>query len=125
MAAAAGRPIPEVLKLAHLRIFFPLVMSCTLAQAAPAHRCAEDALKQAKSLLLFHAGTDSQADAGVEDGVKVLPPLRNPVDRRQQFDVLQVQGYVYRASYQMRVIYARIPGKCVLMGQEILERSSP
>jgi hypothetical protein len=51
--------------------------------------------------------------------------LRNPADRRQQFDVLEVQGYVYRASYQMRLIYARIPGKCVLMGQEILERSHP
>lgn len=89
--------------------------------AAPAHRCAADAIKRALALLVFHSGGDS--NVGVEQAVQVRPPLRNPVDRRQLFDVLEVQGYVYRADYQMRLIYARVPGTCALMGQEIIELS--
>lgn len=85
------------------------------------HRCAADAIKQAMALLVFHSGADT--NVGVEQTAKQLPPLRNPVDRRQWFDVLEVQGYVYRAEYQMRLIYARVPGKCALMGQEIIELS--
>ena len=53
-----------------------------------------------------------------------MPPLRNPVNLRQRFDVLEVRGYVYKANYQMRLVYAQIPGACALMGQEILERAS-
>jgi hypothetical protein len=87
------------------------------------HRCAADAIKQAKALLSFHSG--GETNVGVDDAVKVLTPLRNPVNRRQFFDVLEVRGYVYRANYQMRLIYAQVPGTCALMGQEILERSSP
>lgn len=105
-------------------ILLALLLSGMLAQAESAHPCAADALKQAKLLLLFHSGADVQADAGVEDSVRVLSPFRNPANRRQLFDVLEVQGYVYRANYQMRIIYSRIPGNCVLMGQEIIERSS-
>lgn len=93
------------------------------AQADSGHRCGADALRQAKALLVFHTG-GAEEDTGVDDRVKLLAPLRNPVNRQQVFDVLQVQGHVYRASYQMRLIYARVPGACVLMGQEIIERSS-
>jgi len=92
------------------------------AQADSGHRCAADAIQRAKALLVFHAGTE--ADVGVEDSFKLLAPLRNPVNRQQFFDVLQVQGHVYRASFQMRLLYARVPGTCVLVGQEIIERSS-
>jgi len=95
----------------------------TLAHAQRVHRCTADAIKQAKALLIFHAG--GETNVGVEDSVKVLPPLRNPVNRRQFFDVLEVRGYVYRANYQMRLVYAQVPDVCALMGQEILERSSP
>lgn len=93
------------------------------AHGQPTHRCAEDAIKQARALLAFHAG--DTANVGVEESVRVLPALRNPVNRRQFFDVLEVRGFVYRANYQMRLIYAQVPGVCALMGQEILERSSP
>lgn len=79
-------------------------------------------MKRAKALLIFHTGAEETAS--VEDKVRVLAPLRNPVNRRQFFDVLEVHGHVYRANYQMRLIYAQIPGSCVLIGQEILERSS-
>jgi hypothetical protein len=53
------------------------------------HRCSADALKQAKALLQFHVGSD--ANAAVDDSVKVLAPLRNPVNRRQFFDVLEAR----------------------------------
>jgi len=103
-------------------VLFALLFVCTLAHAEPRHRCAPDAIKQAKALLIFHTGAET--NVGVDDTVKVLAPLRNPVNRRQSFDVIEVQGYVYRANYQMRLIYARVPGACVLVGQEIIERSS-
>ena len=41
------------------------------------------------------------------------------------FDVLEVEGSVYKANYRLRLIFAQIPGSCLLMGQEILERSDP
>jgi hypothetical protein len=50
--------------------------------------------------------------------------IRNPANRAQRFDVLEVWGDVYKAQYRMRFIDARLPGECVLMGQEILESSS-
>lgn len=93
------------------------------AHGQQTHRCAEDAIKQARALLAFHAG--NTANVGVEETVRIQPALRNPLNRRQFFDVLEVRGFVYRANYQMRLIYAQVPGVCALMGQEILERSSP
>ena len=90
-----------------------------LAQAQPAHRCAGAAGKQAAKLLAFHVGPDLRGD--VEKGVKTLAPLRNPADRKQMFDVLEVPGGVEKARYRMRFIYAQVPGDCVLMGQEIME----
>jgi hypothetical protein len=38
-----------------------------------------------------------------------------------RFDVLEVYGSIYKATYRMRFIYAQIKGSRVLMGQEILE----
>ncbi len=93
----------------------------THEKPVPTHRCAADAVKRALELLVFHSGTDT--NVGVDETARLLQPLRNPVDRRQWFDVLEVQGYVYRAEYQMRLIYARVPGTCALVGQEILELS--
>lgn len=105
------------------KYFFVLSMCAATTLAHGQHRCAADALKQARALLIFHAGGETNVD--VEEIVKVLPALRNPVNRRQFFDVLEVRGHVYRANYQMRLVYAQVPGTCALMGQEILERSSP
>lgn len=110
--------LPALLAL----LFLSAPLACAGAGAA-VHPCAGHAIKQAKALLVFHSG--AEADTSVDDDVQVRPPLRNPVNRRQFFDVLRVQGHVYRADYQMTLIYARVPGQCVLMGQEVLERSSP
>lgn len=86
------------------------------------HRCAASATEQARKLLVFHLGSDSRIE--IDPAVKRLPAIRNPANRRQLFDVLEVWGTVYKAQYRMRLIYARLPGDCVLMGQEILENSS-
>lgn len=89
------------------------------AAAQPGHRCAPSARAQAAKLLAFHF---SEADrVEIADAVKTLAPIRNPADRRQRFDVLEVWGYVEKGQYRMRFLYARLPGECVLMGQEILE----
>ena len=47
-----------------------------------------------------------------------------PPTRAQRFDVLEVWGHIYKGDYRMRLIYARIPEECVLMGQEVLEYAS-
>ncbi len=53
-----------------------------------------------------------------------LPPVNAPVGAGL-FDVLEVNGAVYKATYRMRFIYAQIPDACVLMGQEIIELADP
>lgn len=38
--------------------------------------------------------------------------------------VLEVPGFVYKANYRVRLLYASVQGDgCVLMGQEILDLS--
>jgi hypothetical protein len=100
--------------------FVMLVTSPTYAQ--PPHRCSDAATAQAHKLLAFHVGPDSRIEIGKP--VKALAAIRNPANTKQSLDVLEVWGYVYKAQYRMRFIYARIPNECVLMGQEILEHSS-
>ncbi len=93
------------------------------AHAQPAqHACAVEALTQARALLVFHSGDASRVD--IDDRVRMLAPIRNPANARQRFDVLEVIGHVYRADYRIRLLYARLPGPCVLMGQEVIELSS-
>ncbi len=96
-----------------------LILLGSLVHAAPPHRCAGNAIDQAAKLLVFHYGPDDRIE--VDRSVKELTPLRNPANRKQLLDVLQVWGHIYKGQYRMRVIYARLPGECLLMGQEILE----
>lgn len=90
--------------------------------APKAHRCAPAAIEQAPKLLAFHFGPDSRIE--IDKSVKVLAPIRNPANSAQRFDVLEVSGHIYKGDYRMRFIYARIPGECLLMGQEVLELAS-
>ena len=53
--------------------------------------------------------------------MKTVAPIRNPSNRAQRFDVLEVWGHIYKGDYRMRFIYAQTQKECVLMGQEILE----
>ena len=49
----------------------------------------------------------------------------NPANPRQKFQVLEVQGTIYKGQYRMRLIYFRSGSGCLLMGQEILEYANP
>ncbi len=97
----------------------------TAAAVAPAsaHPCDADAQARAVPLLQLHF-EDPQADVGVGDEVTELAPVK-ALKGGGKFDVLEVWGYIYKAEYRMRFIYAQIPGTCLLMGQEIIEASDP
>ena len=71
-----------------MALLFALLLSGALAPAAPVHRCAAAAIKQARALLIFHTGAET--DVTVDDTAKALAPIRNPADRRQLFDVLEL-----------------------------------
>jgi hypothetical protein len=92
------------------------------AWAQTAHRCAPAAREQAQKLLAFHAGGDDRIE--IDKAVRTLLPMRNPANRLQRFDVLEVWGRIYKGQYRLRLIYARIPKECVLMGQEVIEYAS-
>jgi hypothetical protein len=100
-----------------------VLASSFAAMPAAAHPCDADARERAVPLLRFHF-EDPQADVGVADAVKELAPL-NALTGNGKFDVLEVWGYIYKAEYRMRFIYAQISGECLLMGQEIIEASNP
>ena len=106
------------MKIAALGLLAATLLACAPAQAQSQPHCAADAVKQAKKLLAFHYGEPVQGS--VDDKVKLLPPLKNPIGK-DSYDVLEVSGYIQKATYRMRFIYGRIPGDCVMVGEEILE----
>jgi hypothetical protein len=88
------------------------------------HPCATDALKRADILLRLQAEAAADQPVDVEKTVKVLAPVK-ALKGKGRFDVLEVWGHVYKATYRMHFIYAQIPNSCALMGQEILEADDP
>ena len=91
------------------------------------HACEQDALKRADQLLRFHWTNGEGGDIenfSIENKVEKKAPLKAPVGKGK-FDVLEVTGYVYKAEYRMRFLYAQIKDACALMGQEVLEMSNP
>ena len=92
------------------------------ASAQSPHHCSAAASEQAQKLLVFHFGSDTRIE--IDRTVKVLAPIRNPANRAQRLDVLEVWGHIYKGEYRMRFIYAQSPKDCVLIGQEILEFAS-
>jgi len=107
-----------------------LLAAAGAAEAAPAakpHLCAPDAIKRASPLLALHFEDEPGAETpnrSIGDEVKTLAPIK-ALKGTGKFDVLEVWGYIYKAEYRMRFIYAQIDAECVLMGQEILEASDP
>jgi hypothetical protein len=99
-----------------------LILLSSSSYAVPVHQCAVAATKQAQRLLAFHIGPDDRIE--IDKTVKVLSPIKNPVNKTQVFDVLEVWGNVYKGQYRMHLIYARAKDTCMLMGQEILEFAS-
>jgi hypothetical protein len=102
-------------------LLLALALATGSSADAPPHHCAADARVQARKLLVFHAEADR--NVGIDDAVTVLPSIANPAAKQQRFDVLELRGYVYKANYRIRLLYAQVPGSCVLMGQEILEHA--
>ena len=104
------------------------VLAALLVMLAPAtalaHPCDADAIKRGMPLLKLHFESEQLENAGVDDTVTELPPIR-ALKGKGKFDVLEVWGHIYKADYRMRFIYAQIADSCVLMGQEILEASDP
>lgn len=108
---------------------FVLAALGSLLVAAPSygaeHPCAADAVSRGKKLLRFHVEEASSANpAGDGTTAKVLPQIK-ALKGQGKFDALEVTSHIYKASYRMRFIYARVSGSCLLMGQEILEASNP
>ncbi len=100
------------------------LLAANQAVAVPQHPCAADARDKAKALLTLHMdGANMNVD--VDDKVVRRAPVR-ALKGKGKFDVLEVIGYVYKAQYRIRMIYAPMPDKsCVLMGQEIFEIADP
>lgn len=104
-------------------ILVPLALAASVVQAAPAPPCAADARKQALKLLRFHMDNDDRAT--IDPGsIRQIGTVAALVGSRR-FDVIEVEGSVYKGEYRIRLIYARPSESCVLMGQEIFERSDP
>ena len=98
-----------------------IIMGSAMAKT---HACAQDARTQAAALLKLHMdGTDMAAS--IDDKVTVRPSIK-ALKGKGKFDVLEMIGYVYKAQYRIRMIYAVMTDKtCLLMGQEILEIADP
>lgn len=93
-----------------------------VAANAP-HPCASQAVEQALKLLKFHSDVAQGAEV-FRDRAKWISTIK-ALRGRGRFDVIEVPGAIYKATYRMRLIYARIHGDCVLMGQEVIEESDP
>jgi hypothetical protein len=98
--------------------------SIVVAQSVQQHRCAADAIVDAKKLLSFHVNSPDLpvVDVYVEPTVHTLAPIRNPASRDQILDVLEVWGSAYRGTFRMRLLYPRLKSTniCVLVAQEVL-----
>lgn len=99
-----------------------LITSLAQAQVQTTHPCSAAALKQAEQLLAFSYGPDERI--AIDKSVKLLAPIKNPANKSQSFDVLEVWGNIYKGQYRMHLIYAQMKGECLLMGQEILAFSN-
>ena len=98
-----------------------LAAALTMTSGRQPSKCVADARTQALKLLLFHVDGDERA-AIEPDSARQIGTVASLTGRRR-FDVIEVYGNVYKGHYRMRLIYAHLPGTCVLMGQEIFELS--
>ena len=105
--------------IVRLFVFLATVGVCSFCNAADPP-CAARSMERAKQLLIFHSGPDDRM--AIDKTVKELPPISNPEDRTQKFEVLEIWGSIYKGRYRMRLIYYSSPTtSCLLMGEEILE----
>jgi hypothetical protein len=103
-----------------------LLLFGDLANSAPSHVCAADALTRAKELLSLYRHPDDTgylSQWSVDDSATKIGTVA-AIHGKRRYDVLQVWGNIYKARYRMRFIYAVVGPECVLMGEEILEDAS-
>lgn len=99
-------------------------LSASAAVASPVHPCAKDAREKAAKILALHM-EDAGMKGSIDDNVTVKPRVK-ALKGKGRFDVLETIGYVYKARYRIRMIYAPMSDKsCLLMGQEIFEIADP
>jgi hypothetical protein len=102
-----------------------LCLPACIGALASAHPCADDAKERARKLLSFHVDLDGLEDRIGFEGLFVASPLKNPANRKQVLEVLEVTGFIQpHGEYRMRFIYYRKSNRCDLRGQEILERAN-
>jgi hypothetical protein len=77
-------------------------------------------VERAGKLLRDTVDGDERAVAG-EAGARMIGTVA-ALTGRERYDVLETWGTVHKARYRMRLIYWRLDGGCVLVGQEILEK---
>lgn len=107
------------LLFARLFVFLLLIGPSSFSHAVDPP-CAAVTRDRAKQLLTFHSGLDDRMT--VDKAVKELPSMRSPEDPKQEFEVLEIWGYIYKGRYRMRFIYYNSKAaSCSLMGEEILE----
>ncbi len=107
-----------------LIILAVLLLSSATTIAQQNHPCSADVLERAPGLLKHHLpdlGSASGHGFSIKNQISQLQPIKNPAESKQSFDVLEAWAFVYKATYRLRFYYAKFPGECVLMGQEVLE----
>jgi hypothetical protein len=110
-------------KIVSLAALLGILLASNGAKAAEVHQCAADAVKQAGNLMEFYLRS---RDGTVDDRMEVEDRARyigkvSAIRGKWRYDVLEVLGSVYKASYRMHIIYAVVNGECTMMGEEILE----
>lgn len=102
-------------------LMLPALVGASTMAHAETIACADQARSKAAELLRFHYG--EPVPVHVDEEVRARPRMRNPGNREQKLDVVEVTGKIYRASYRMRFIFFVNDGQCALLGQEILEHA--
>ena len=80
-----------------------------------------EAGRRAKALIAFNYGTSLDYALLSELPIRVLPPIKRP-EIGDRLDVIEVVGFVNRARYRVRILYAQ--GRCAMLGQETVDVSS-
>ncbi|TDN56572.1 hypothetical protein [Scandinavium goeteborgense] len=102
-----------------LSLLLPFISHCPFSHAAASSiLCNNNAIEDARKLLSFYRANDDRIQ--ISGKIKPLAKIKNPANKTQSFDVLEVWGYLYKGQYRMRLIYSTESG-CLLMGEEILE----
>ena len=88
------------------------------AKAQGPHPCEGAAREVALKLLRLQSDGDERAS--VEGDATLQKPVKAPKGKAK-YDVLQVMGFVYKATFRVRVLYLQGDASCARVGMEIVE----